>query len=98
VVLFHDRVTLDHVRKFWATLTKAKTLDVYDLSNNNAAKLFILKSLDKDLQSEVQLRMDPDDGAAVAWMRMRCLIQANSVQTYMQMKADRSFNTTQHSS
>ena len=85
VVNNHARYTLDSGRKLSQELLPK--YDVYDLTNDRAAKDFLLDSLEPSLRQRVDEKLDDDDSLHVVWLTFIKAIQSTSIERFEELKA-----------
>ena len=85
VVNNHARYTLDSGRKLSHELLS--NYNVYDLTNDRAAKDFLLDSLEPSLRQRVDEKVDDDDSLHVVWLTFIKAIQSTSIERFEELKA-----------
>jgi Zinc knuckle len=86
VIKGYDKVTLEHVAKESVKFTPL--YDSYGVDNDESAKAYLLKTLDKDLLVKLKARLEDDDNAATTFMRIMHLALDGSVERYNRLKAE----------
>ena len=78
VITDHARFTLESART--SSDAQMKLYDKYDRSNNDAAKAFLLDSLDVDLKTTIIELIEDDDSFTVVWLTLMNEIQTQSIE------------------
>jgi hypothetical protein len=78
VIKEYARFTLSIARK--AIITQVILYDKYDRENDRAAIAFLLDSLDLDLSTKLQERIDETDNFPVVWIQLLKLVQSTSIE------------------
>jgi hypothetical protein len=84
VVRDHEQVTLSHVT-IESQRLQAR-FDAYDLENDNDAKEYLESAIDLALRTDLRLRQEPGDSAAITWMRILRLVYDGSVERFNRKK------------
>jgi hypothetical protein len=80
VIKEYARFTLSIARK--AIITQVILYDKYDRENDRAAIAFLLDSLDLDLSTKLQERIDETDNFPVVWIQLLKLVQSTSIERF----------------
>jgi transposase InsO family protein len=84
VITDHARFTLDSART--SSADQMKRYDKYDRSNNDAAKAFLLDSLDVELKTTITELIEDNDSFNVVWLTLMNEIQTQSIERIESIK------------
>ena len=84
VVKAHSRYTVQVSKD----LAEAQVLlyDKFDITNDMAARTYLLNSLSKELKDKVEEKLDEEDSFPVAWLQFLKCIQSTSIERFEDIK------------
>lgn len=84
VVEMHARFTLDHVRAFIGS--QWTKYDNYDLSNDSAAKEFLMNSVSAEIYKELHLACEKEDSFPVTFMQFMKIVRTVTIEHITNVK------------
>jgi Zinc knuckle len=81
-----EQVTLSHVTS--QSLKYYPLFDDYDAENDQAGRLYLEACLAPSLQTQLRLRLMPEDTSAITWMRILHLVSDGSVERFNRKKEE----------
>jgi len=84
VVKNHARFTVKSASTMCAS--QVKKYDKYDMTNDRAARLYLLDSLSAALKNKVQDKISDSDTFPIVWLQFIKSIQSTSIERYEQLK------------